>query len=182
MIDEIAAVNPKNNIRGLCDEFKRRYPGHTAGLYIYGDATAKKEDTKLEKGDNFFRIFLTELRDYRPTLRISESNPNVKRRGDWINTVFEKEIGGIKVIIGDHCKHMITDLSKVKEAPDGTKLKETELNPITKKQFQRYGHFSDLFDYFMCKAFINDFIAYQKGPTASSGGMKVGKQGARNSY
>ena len=95
MIDEIAGRTPQNTVKSVCNEFKRLYPSHKSGLFVYGDATAQKEDTKLEKGYNFFRLIQEELKDYRPTMRISKSNPSVVMRGNWINTVLENELGEI---------------------------------------------------------------------------------------
>ncbi|CAB4131089.1 Phage terminase large subunit [uncultured Caudovirales phage] len=180
MIDEIAGVTPMNTVTGVCKEFIRKYPAHTTGLFIYGDATSRKEDTKLEKGYNFYRLITDALKQYRPTLRVTASNPSVKMRGDWINTIFEKELGGITIKIGSNCKKTINDFIAVKEAPDGTKNKETATDPNTKKSYQIVGHFSDLFDYLMCSAFANDFTAYQRG-----GAMRLptlGKNISKNNY
>ena len=52
--DEVCLESPRNNLRYLCAEFKKRFKGHVAGLFVYGDATSRKQDTKLEKGYNFY--------------------------------------------------------------------------------------------------------------------------------
>jgi hypothetical protein len=163
MIDEIAGENPYNTIKAVCNEFKRKYPAHNSGLFIYGDATANKEDTKLEKGYNFYRLILDELRAYKPTSRVMKSNPSVVMRGNWINTVFEKELNGVRITIGENCKRMINDLVQLKEAADGTKLKEMQTDNKTKVRFQKVGHFTDLFDYIMVSAFASDFDSFQRG-------------------
>lgn len=164
-IDEIAGENPLNTIKGVCNEFKRRYPAHKAGLFVYGDATANKEDTKLEKGYNFYRLILDELKEYKPTSRVMRANPSVVMRGNWINTVLEKELGGIKVLIDEKCKKIINDFVNLKEAADGTKLKEMDTDPKTRARFQKVGHFTDLFDYLLASAFASQFEAYQRGGT-----------------
>lgn len=180
MIDEIAGENPHNTIKGVCNEFKRRYPAHTHGLFVYGDATANKEDTKLEKGYNFYRLVIDELKDYRPVPRILRSNPSVVMRGNWINTVLEKELGGIKIIIGENCKKMINDFVNLKEAADGTKLKEMETDSKTKQRYQKVGHFSDLFDYMMVSAFASNYEAYQRGGISFN--INFGKNKSKNSF
>lgn len=180
MIDEIAGSTPLNTVKAVCNEFKRLYPNHVNGLFIYGDATANKEDTKLEKGYNFYRLIIEDLKSYRPTLRVLDSNPSVKGRGDWINTVFEKQTGGLKVIIGENCKKTINDLISIKEAPDGGKIKEMSVDPNTKKSYQAIGHFSDLLDYFLCSAFSNNFLTYQRGGSVRL--PTLGKNTSRNSY
>lgn len=163
MIDEIKGFTPNNTVKSVCNEIIRRYPGHATGFFVYGDATAEKEDTKMEKGYSFYRLVLEYLRQYKPQLRLTKSNPSVVMRGNWINTVLEKEFGGIRVIIGEHCKTTVNDFILLKEAADGTKLKEMETDPKTKVRYQAVGHFTDLFDYLICTAFMAEFQQYQKG-------------------
>lgn len=163
MIDEIAAISPNNTVEAVCYEIIRKYPGHRSGMFIYGDATANKEDTKMEKGMNFYRLILHYLKDYKPTNRVTTSNPSVVMRGNWINTVFEKEVGGVCFRIDENCKNAILDFTNLKEAADGTKLKAMTTNPATKVRYQQYGHFTDLFDYIACTAFASQFTNYQRG-------------------
>lgn len=180
MIDEITGVSPNNTIERVCQEFDRRYMGHESGLFVYGDATANKEDTKLEKGMNFYRIVMNSLSKYKPTNRVQNSNPSVVMRGKWINTVLEKEIGSIRIIIGENCKNTINDLISVKEKADGGKLKEEATDSKTKIRYQKVGHFSDLFDYILVSAFNREFLEYQRGNNTST--PYVGKNVSRNSY
>lgn len=163
MIDEIAGVNPRNTIKAVCDELKRKYPTHSAGMFVYGDATAKKQDVKMQKGHNFYFLILKELEQYKPKSRVTNSNPSVAMRGNFINTVFETQLNDISIVIGENCKHTINDFINVKESADGTKNKEKETDAVSKVSYQKYGHFSDLFDYFICSAFANDFNRYQFG-------------------
>jgi hypothetical protein len=181
MIDEISGYTPNNTVKAVCEEFTKRYQNHDAGLFIYGDATSQKADTKLEQGYNFFTLIKDCLKGYNPTLRVMKSNPSVVMRGNWINTVLEKNIGGIKVIIGENCKKAINDFINLKEAADGTKHKETGIDPVTKVRSQKVGHFTDLFDYLICYAFQDEFLKYQKG--GFSFNITVGKNPAsKNSY
>jgi hypothetical protein len=150
-------------------------------LFVYGDATAEKEDTKMEKGFSFYRLILDNLRQYKPQLRVLKSNPSVVMRGNWINTILEKEIGGIKLIISEHCKNCINDFVNTKEAADGSKNKEMDTDPKTKVRFQKYGHFTDLTDYLLCSAFMDDFTSYQRGGVGAS--WTYGKnRPSKNSY
>lgn len=162
-IDEIASKNPNNTIRSICNEFKRRYPNHQSGLFIYGDATSQKEDVKVEKGHNLFRLITAELTSYKPQLRVMASNPSVNMRGRFIDTVFESNYGGITVLIDSKNKHAINDFVNLKEAPDGTKAKTNETDAKTGVRFQKWGHFTDLFDYFICYAFAAEYSLYQQG-------------------
>lgn len=174
MIDEIAGKSPNNTVSAVCNEIKRRYQGHAAGMFVYGDATANKEDTKLEKGMNFYKLVMNALDDFRPTNRVSQSNPSVAMRGNWINTIFEKQIDGLQIVIDENCKHTILDLTNLKEAADGTKAKTMVTDTATKVRYQQYGHFTDLLDYLLCRAFADLFIKYQRGGTVPI--PKAGKE------
>lgn len=180
MIDEIAGVTPDNTVKAVCRELERRFPGHAAGLFVYGDATAEKEDTKMEKGFSFYRLIRDALAIYKPGMRVQKSNPSVVMRGNWINTVLEKNNGKIHVTIDRKCKNTINDFILLKEAADGTKLKEMETDPKTKVRYQKVGHFTDLFDYFICTAFMSEFVAYQKGGLSFL--PKFGQNTSKNSY
>lgn len=180
MIDEIKGVTPTNTVKGVCNEFIRRYQGHESGLFVYGDATAEKEDTKLEKGYSFYRLVMENLRQFKPTLRLNKSNPSVVMRGNWINTVLEKEIGGLRVLIGEHCKTTINDFILLKEAADGSKLKEMETDAKTGVRYQKVGHFTDLFDYLICTAFMGEFQNYQKGTAGFL--VSMGKNAPKRPY
>lgn len=176
-IDEVAGINPNNTIKWVCNEIKRRYAGHLSGMFIYGDSTSKKEDVKLEKGHNLFTLIRNELECFKPSLRVLSANPSVAMRGNFINTVLEKEIFGIKIIIGKNCKETINDFVNTKEAEDGTKSKTMETNAATKVRYQKHGHFTDLFDYFICYAFASDYSKYQSGSEIHqiSGGKNISK-------
>ena len=180
MIDEIAGISPNNTIKAVCNEFVRKYGKHNAGLFVYGDKTADKSDTKLESGYNFYRLVMDYLKDFRPQLRLLSTNPSVAMRGMWINTVLEKELNGVKFIIGDNCKHTINDFVNLKEASDGTKSKEMATDPNTKVRYQKVGHFTDLFDYIACTAFANEYTSFQTGSRKL--GITLGNNVSRNVY
>lgn len=182
MIDELAMADPMNNIKDACAEFRRRYRSHSSGLYIYGDATSRKADTKVEKGYNFFKLIEEELKSYRPQMMLNKANPSVQMRGNFLNLIFEKEYDGIKIVIGKNCKEMTNDLIMVKKAADQTKNKEMATDPKTKVRYQKYGHFSDLLDYLVCTLFVSEFARYQHG-SPSGGRFRMGRAGhAKHGY
>ncbi len=163
MIDEIAFSSPKNNVREVCSEIIRRYKGHDAGMFVYGDATAQKADTKLEFGSNFFSLVLQELLEFKPVKRVLSANPSVVMRGNWINSILERQNGGISFFINEKNTNAINDFVMLKEASDGTKHKQMETDNKTKVRYQKYGHFSDLVDYLLCRAFVDEFNKFKNG-------------------
>lgn len=167
MIDEIAAVNPYNTIRWVCNEIYKRYgpagKNHKAGMIIYGDATSVKDDTKIEKGKNFFTLAKEYLEYFKPRLRVSKANPNVAMRGNFINTVLGNNYAGMFLLINGACKNMIADLTHTAEAPDGNGKDKTKVTVDGIRGVQRWGHFSDLLDYFICEAYMRHYLTFQNG-------------------
>ena len=183
MIAEFCLPSPNNTVRKLCDAIARQYNGHTAGVFIYGDATSKKADTKLEKGHNFFTLIRDYLIQFNPVLRVPSSNPSVVMRGNFINTIFEKNYSGIAINIHTDCVNTISDFNNVKEDTDGTKKKEKERNPATGVTFEKYGHTSDASDYFICEAMKSEFHQYSTGrPTFDHIRIGYNKNNSANSY
>jgi phage terminase large subunit len=160
-IDEIITVDPFNNTRGLCNEFIKRYRNHTGGLYVYGDASGKKDDTRTEKGHNNYTLIQNYLEDFHPTLRVPGKNPNIKPRRDFINNIFAHNQNGISISVNDECVYLLNDFAFVREAQDGGKLKETETKD--NRTYQKYSHTSDGLEYFICEIFKSEFNNYQRG-------------------
>ncbi len=160
-IDEIASLTPYNTTKGVCNEIKRRYQSHKSGVFIYGDPSGKNADTRSEIGHNDYKIIETELQQYRPSQRVASRHPSVVMRGNFINTVLSEGFNGVFIIISDKCVHLINDFLFLKEAQDGTKLKEKEKKDgIT---YEKWGHFSDGMDYFICECFKTEYSLYQNG-------------------
>lgn len=162
-IDEICLEDPKNTLSDTMKEFKRRYPPNGNTVYIYGDATSKKADVKLEKGKNFYTLVENYLREnnYIFQNRVPRSNPNVEVRGNWMNAIFGTGLDGIDIIIGDNCQKTISDYNYLKEASDGTKFKEKAKHPVTKVTYEKYGHNSDANDYFYAEFFKDSFNKFR---------------------
>lgn len=163
VIDVILGRSPNNSIKAVTNEFKRKYPHHTAGLFIYGDATSQKDDVKQEDGHNLFSLIKSSLSEYHPSLRVNASNPSVKARLNFFNAVLESNYGGIEFIVSDKLHDVIMDFEQTKEAADGTKEKKTVRDPLTGISYQPYGHITDCCDYLICYAFRSDYDKFQRG-------------------
>lgn len=166
-IDEIALSKPRNKIKYVCYEIARRYKFHTAGVFIYGDATSKKDDTKIEDGQNFFKLAAKYLGKFKPRIRVPKSNPSVVMRANFINAIFAGDIQGLEIVIGDNCELSIADLSNILEDSNGKKLKIKVKDPKTGITFEEFGHFSDTMDYIVTRFFASEYRTYQKGPVDS---------------
>jgi len=177
-IDEFCLTQPDNKIDKLCERISEKYRGHETGLFIYGDATSKKDDVKLEVGANLYTIIHDRLRVFNPINRVPNANPSVVSRGNFQNSVFEVYFRSNAILIGSNCRNSCSDYLNVKQDADGTKKKSTEVNAETKVTFQPFGHTSDANDYFLIVALRDDYEFYLKGPTAMN--QKVVSRGELN--
>ncbi len=130
-------------------------------VFVYGDATSKKADVKLEKGVNFFVLIENELmkHGYNIQRRVPSKNPNVELRCNWFNEVLNG-YEGIDIKFSDVCVKTISDYKYLKQASDGSKHKEKEKNAITGVTYEKYGHNTDANDYFFTMYFNNSFSGY----------------------
>ena len=160
-IDEIAMKSPDNTTSKTCKEFTRRYNNHNTGVFVYGDPAGRHEDTRSEKGFNDFLIIQRELEKFNPVMRVASVAPPVHIRGKFINSVFESNFDEIHVYINENSTYLKNDLLFGKEASDGTKLKEKVKDETG--TYEKYHHFSDGMDYFLCEAFSSSFDLYQRG-------------------
>ena len=162
-IHEICTESPRNTTKDICHAFLSEYRNHDAGLFVYGDPAGRHEDTRTEKGYNDYTIIMRELESLHPSLRVDKQAPAVVPRGGFINAVFETHFEGIELTINPSCKKTIDDYTYLKEASDGTKLKEKAKNPDTGVSYEKFGHTSDANDYLICRLFSAEFESYKRG-------------------
>jgi phage terminase large subunit len=163
-IDEICLEDPRNTLTDTLNDFIKKYPPNGNTVYIYGDATSKKSDVKLEKGKNFYTLIENRLKSegYIVQNRVPASNPNVEIRGNWLNEVLGTGLDGIEIIIGENCLKTISDYNYLKTAADGTKHKERAKHPTTKVVYEKYGHNTDANDYFYTTVFKKSFDNFRR--------------------
>lgn len=165
-VGEICNESPNNTTPHLCRtliSWLRTKGIMQNGLFIYGDASGKHKDTRSEKGYNDFDIIKNELAECKPTMRVADLNPPVVMRGNFINSVFESNFDGIEIVINNKSTNLIADLCNVKQASDGTKLKQKTKDSETGVSYEKYGHTSDTMDYLICEAYKSEFKFYQAG-------------------
>ena len=163
-VGEILAKPPNNTVKKLAKMLVRWLADrdHEDMVLIYGDRTSLKEDTKLEKGQNFFNIFQREVEaGYRTRLRLPKVNPAVALSGDFCNAIFEANFDGLQIVIGEHCKTSIQDYIETKEASDGGVLKVRIKDSITGITYEENGHITDTARYFIAFAFKDSYLKYQ---------------------
>lgn len=186
-IAEICLKSPRNTTKAVCDEVKRLYPGHAAGMFIYGDPTGVQEDTRSEKGKNDYTIIRQELVQYKPQQKVQKTAPAVTMRGNFINTVLYNGFEGLYFYFNNtagrgstKCEKTVNDYLYLKEDSDGSKKKQMVKDPDTQVSYQKYGHTSDANDYFICTAFAEHYINYQRGGKVFP--VSLGKNVSRHKY
>jgi hypothetical protein len=183
-IDEIFLADPMNRVHHAAAEFKKRYPVHRVDtLKVGGDRTSIKEDTKKEKGENFFTDIMAALAEYKPTLKMQNVNPSVAKSGKFINECYRRETS-VAILINRKCGLSLNDYQYVAELADGSGYDKQRVTVKkadgTKMSFEKYGHASD------CKRYIVTTNFYEAYGEYLSGGKKLkpltGKNVSHNSY
>lgn len=161
-IDEICLEHPLNTLKDTLKKLISKYPNKNQKIFIYGDRTSLKQDTKLQKGVNFYTIIEDFLKKegYKTERRLPRKNPNVVSRGNFINDIFSENIMGIDYTIDENCIRTIDDYENVKEDSDGTKHKKKIKDPDTEVYYEEFGHLSDTDDYFICEYYKAQYQKY----------------------
>ena len=129
------------------------YGKHRAGVFLYGDSTGSSRSiANREQRSNWDAVYF-KLRSMitEKSKRVPRMNkPNSVRR-DFINLILEGK-KPIDLLFDEKCKLMIGDLLYCKEDADGLKNKKT-VKDEAGNNYQPYGHFGDLMEYFVCECF-----------------------------
>lgn len=141
VIDEIYLRN--SNTIMACEEFKRRYPNHTAGVRLYGDATGRARHSSSNVTN--WKIIEDELMLYGVTSYVPSKNPSEKDRINAVNGMICNSKGIRRVQVNPKCKRLIGDLEQV-----GYKDGKAEIDKGKSKDLT---HISDAFGYFVEKEY-----------------------------
>lgn len=159
-VHEICLRNPNNKVKSVGREFVSwcRRNDWEGKVFLYGDSTSDREDTKLEAGVNYFTILRDIIdEDFPVQIRKPRKNPSVAMSAEFINACFAVNYKGIEIIIGDNCKESINDYLLVQEKTDGKMKKPKDKNGI-----EILGHISDCFRYIIAEAFSTEYKQYQR--------------------
>jgi len=157
VFDEFCLPSPDNTTEKITQEFLKKYEKHLkAGLFYYGDPTGTARDTRSRRND--YDIIEDILRGHinNYSRRVAFRAPAVIQRRDFVNNIFDERYD-ICILVGRNCKKLIADFEYLKEDADGKKLKQKVIDKETKQSYEKYGHTSDSFDYFITEAFAKYF-------------------------
>lgn len=147
-----------NNTPKLALKIKDKYLNemHAGGLFVTGDPAGLARSTQTEEGVNNYTILLNNLNHpiLRPKKKLLNRQPSQVARLDFVNALFDG-YDGWTIQIDMRCRKFIEDLIYQKKNSDGTKSKAKVTDPKLGVKYEKYGHLSDCFDYFLC-LFINE--------------------------
>lgn len=162
-IDEIMLKDPLNTLKDTCEEFLKRYGTNTHGLFVYGDATSKKSDTKLQKGQNFYLLIKGYLSKLKPIFRVPKANPSVLMSRNFVNDLLAGQIEGVTFGVDAKCRNSINDYQYCTEDEEGKVNKKVIRDKVTGQSYQEFGHATDVLRYILTAMFIDKYKKFQRG-------------------
>jgi hypothetical protein len=159
-IDEIMLPDPRNTLKDTCEEFLQRYGSNKQGLFIYGDATSRKRDTKLQKGQNFFKLIQSYLSSQKPIFRVPQANPSVIMSRNFVNEILSEGIDLLTFGVDSSCRNSINDYQYCTEDEDGKVNKKVIRDKTTGQSYQQYGHATDCLRYFLTILLLERYKKY----------------------
>lgn len=162
-IDEIMLKDPLNTLKDTCEEFIKRYGNNTHGLFVYGDATSRKQDTKLQKGQNFYLLIKGYLSKLKPIFRVPKANPSVLMSRNFTNDLLAGQIEGVTFGVDSKCRNSINDYQYCTEDEEGKVNKKVIRDKVTGQSYQEFGHASDVLRYILTAMFIDKYKKFQRG-------------------
>ena len=157
---EFCLKHPRNTTRAVCEAFLVEYGERTREVFIYGDASGSKRDTREARSD--YDIALATLRSKASSraLMVQRSNPEVRKRVLFLCAIFEGKIPHLRVIIDRNCRNLIADLLYIKQDANGRKLKATtNENGV---RYEQYGHTSDALEYLITTVAERQYRNFEK--------------------
>jgi Terminase large subunit, T4likevirus-type, N-terminal len=134
--DEIVLSRASTN--DACEEFKRRFGYHAAGIEVYGDASGARMQTAGATDYEIINEFLRR-NAYEYAMEVPRSNPAVRDRIAMVNAAFENVVGQSRLFVNPRCKELIKDFEQVGYQPNTAM--------IDKMSDPRRTHLSDAIGY-----------------------------------
>lgn len=157
---------PRATSSAAAEAFLAKYGGKVQTVYLYGDASGNKRDTKGVGTDyEIVKRALHRLLNNRSDRTLSQ-NPNIVKRREWINSIFEGKRLNKRMCFAPACKELIDDVFGVKTDANGHKYKQIA-TAEDGQRYEKFGHFSDTMDYIATSIWEDDFARY------SGGGMRI---------
>ncbi|HEV3334571.1 MAG TPA: hypothetical protein VG096_26465 [Bryobacteraceae bacterium] len=139
VLDEI--VIRRGTTQQACEEFLKRFPGHPAGLVVYGDSSGFQSQTTGASDYEIVREHLLVHTSMPVQYRVPRSNPSVRDRVNLMNSRLRSASGEIRVLVDPKCRELIKDFEQVCFKEDSTH--------IDKERDRLRTHLSDALGYLL---------------------------------
>lgn len=137
VLDEI--VLRRASTRDACAEFLKRYPEHTAGVVVYGDASGNVLQTTGNSDYQIVRDYFRMHSTIPVSYRVPKANPSIRDRVGLVNSKLRTAAGEIRMYVDDKCRELVKDFEQVTYKADTV--------VIDKERDRRRTHLSDALGY-----------------------------------
>lgn len=162
-IDETCAESPNNTVRKAAKLVAKRLKElNPEKVYLHGDASTKAASTMDEEKRSWLDLFIDTLakEGIEVVDCVSNKNPSVAMSGEFINAIYDCQLPGISITIGDNCRTSIEDYMSVQKDVNGAILKTRVKNKITMQTYEEHGHLSDTKRYIVCDVLKDEFTLF----------------------
>jgi len=183
-IDELPAREPENSAnkagKKIANYLKKI--GYNQPVYLYGDRSTKNRNNIDDDKRSFFKIVDEAIKTsgFITHDKMDTKAPPVASIAGFVNAIFEGNIKGLSIEIGEHCKESISDYIETKTDKDGGMLKKRISDPKTGVSYEPNGHISDCLKDFVYQAFRNEYEVWLN--RFRNVAPLVGKNISKNSY
>lgn len=143
------------------------FKDHNGVIYVTGDPSGIREDTRSEQGQNDFSQILRGLRTEGKSgkLKLIKKAPSVSLRGEWLNNLLagEDPDGWTIEIDTNNCRKLTEDFIYGLAAEDGGKDKKKITDVNTGVRYEKFHHMSDAFDYLILAILKKSYYVHKKG-------------------
>src|SRR5579859_4109202 len=124
-----------------CEEFNRRFPAHSRGVVIYGDASGNTQQTTGTSDYHIVRDYFISHYDGILHYKVPKANPNIRDRITLTNAKLRTASGDIQLLVNRKCTELIKDFEQVCYKADST--------VPDKEKDRRRTHLSDALGYLL---------------------------------
>ena len=160
ILKEYCLKNPRSTTQALCEDFLIDWADKIDKVYIYGDASGNKRDTRAARSDYQIAKAALWTKADSNSLRIQAQNPEVRKSVLFLCAIFEGRVPGVELIIDRDCYHLIQDLLYIKQDANGGVLKQRVTEGGV--SFERYGHTSDALRYLVTYILKSQYKRFEK--------------------
>lgn len=177
-IAETTAESPNNSVRRAAKLVSKKLSelGYDDKIYLHGDASAKAANTIDDNKRSFMDLFIDTLKKDNWTVedKVGNKNPLVSMTGEFVNTIFEKQLPDLSINIDDGCRASIDDYQSVQKDANGAILKTKVKDSVTKQTYEEHGHLTDTLRYVVHDIMYEEYVQFanrRKRNTYSEKGM-----------